>query len=53
VSVPTNNIPIAQTSSPMNLGFIIKSERILELERIIERIITPPDNYNIPLPAQD
>ena len=35
VVTPINNLPTIYTSIPNNLGFVIKSERILELEALI------------------
>jgi hypothetical protein len=32
VNVPTASVPIAESKIPINLGLVIKSERILELE---------------------
>jgi len=40
IDVPTSQMPIAVSSIPINLGFVIKAERILELERLFPEIET-------------
>lgn len=37
LTIPTKQIPIPISTIPNNLGLIIKSERILELEKIVEK----------------
>ena len=37
INVPTSQIPIALSSIPNNLGLVIKSERLYELESIFEK----------------
>ena len=39
VNTPTSNVPRAISKIPNNLGLVIKSERILELEKIFQTII--------------
>lgn len=38
VTVPTQSIPIANTSIPTNLGFVIRSEQILKFKQLIRGI---------------
>ena len=37
INVPTSQIPIAISAIPNNLGLVIKSERLYELEKIFEQ----------------
>jgi hypothetical protein len=39
VNIPTRNLPIARTTIPNNLGFIIKSKKILDFKSILRDIL--------------
>lgn len=39
IQVPSANVPIAETYIPNNLGVVIKSERILDFEKILSALV--------------
>jgi hypothetical protein len=40
IPVPTSNKPIAMTSIPNNLGYVIKASQIQSIETIAENLLT-------------
>jgi hypothetical protein len=44
VDVPTQKLPVAFSDIPMNLGYVIKSQRIIELEDVMRELMknAPP-----------